>query len=131
MAPNTPENGRNFSSRSLLQVDVVEQPSEVARDSRRRLVGGANDEDASVAAGWVCADVAEAAIERDHETLDTRGGAQNDGVLGTAEVLVGNRVYVVIRRSEPLRCARRDVLVELDPHWAATAGYSSRARSAP
>lgn len=47
--------------------------------------------------------VTEAAIERDHETLDTRGGAENVGVVGADEVLIGNRVYVVSRRSESLR----------------------------
>ena len=84
-----------------------------------------------MAAGWVTADVTEAAIERDDETAGSCRSCRDGRIVGTGEAFVDNRVDVVAESLEDTSDSSWQILVELDLHPAETAGYSSRASSAP
>lgn len=100
-------------------------------DLARRLVVEADDGYAAVGSGRVGADVAESPVERDQQPAIVRRAGQHVRVVGAFETFRVGGVGVVAGVGQRRSCRARQVLVELDPHEAATAGYSSRASSAP
>ena len=84
-----------------------------------------------MAAGRISLDITEATIERDDESADLGRGASDRGVITPGETLVLDRVDVVASSSEDRCRTCGKIFVELDLHAEATAGYSSRASSAP
>lgn len=67
----------------------------------------------------------------DDQSADRSGRLRHRRIVGTSQALLLDRVNVMARRCEDRTGAARQVLVELDSHREATAGYSSRASSAP
>ncbi len=79
----------------------------------------------------VTADIPEPAVPGHQKPTIACGRSEQFRIVGSGEPLGCGAVDLVAEGLE-WRCSGRwEVLVELDPHWAATAGYSSRASQAP
>lgn len=114
----------------VLEVDVVEEAFQRELGSRQRVILEPEHEDPSVRAGRMGPEITEAAVQGDDESVLGGRCLAHGGIIGTDEALIGNGVDVMVPRCEHLSQRRVEVLVELDLH-PATAGYSSRASSAP
>jgi len=75
--------------------------------------------------------IPEAPVESDHQPPIFGRCPAHCRVIATEQTFVLDRVDIVSHPGEDRRGARRKVLVELDLPAAATAAYSSLARSAP
>ena len=75
--------------------------------------------------------ISETTVERDHESLHFGRPSRDRRVVASGESFVRDGVHIVACRNKDRRDADGKILVELDSHAEATAGYSSRASSAP
>lgn len=88
-------------------------------------------QDPGMGARRVGPDVAQTPIERQQQPIGGCRAGKYGPVLRATKPLGPGGVHVVAGAIQQSNDGVRQVLVELDPPWAATAGYSSRASSAP
>jgi hypothetical protein len=100
-------------------------------DRSNGLVIDTQHDDACVSSWWVAPDVTDPTFKGDDQSLDRSCCFGHGRIIPTGEALVFDRVNIVACSRENSDRATRKVLIELDPHLEATAGYSSRASSAP
>jgi hypothetical protein len=110
--------------------DVSENAFERGRGSREGVIVESEHEDPGVRTRRIRPEVAETTVKGDDESVLGGGGPAHRCVLYTEQILVGNGLDVVVPWCEHFDQRDVEVLVELDLH-PATAGYSSRASSAP
>ena len=118
------------TSCELHESDVSEKAFERGPDAREGVIVEPEHEDPGVRARRIRSEVAETAVKSDDESVLGSGRPAHRCVLDTEQTLVGNGLDVVSPLCEHLDQGDVEVLVELDLH-PATAGYSSRASSAP
>lgn len=114
----------------LHESDVRENAFERGPGTREGVIVEPEHEDPGVRTGRIRPEVAETAVKSDDESALGSGSPAHRCVLDTEQALVGNGLDVVSPWCEHLDQRDVEVLVELDLH-PATAGYSSRASSAP
>jgi hypothetical protein len=88
------------------------------------------DEDPGMAAGWVAPQVADPAVEGEHDPALIRCRRHDHRVTLAGEALLNDRVHVMAVATQRRGQIVRQVLVEFDSH-AGSRWISSRASAAP